>query len=85
MKKLALTLAVLGTTAAAMADQAVVIKDTRSGTSMSGTPASDVLLTRIGQTCTLTEYRRSTDKPNEVALPVVNTRDFRCDVQGNPV
>lgn len=54
MKKLVLSLALASIVTAAMADQAVVIKDTRSGTSLFGAPAAGELLTRQGQLCMLT-------------------------------
>jgi hypothetical protein len=84
MQKVALLLALASLVTAAMAAEPVVIKDTRSGTTVGGAPASGVLLTRLGQTCMLTEYKRSTNNPNEMALPVVDHREFRCDAQGNP-
>ncbi len=84
VKKVALMLALASTATVAMAVEPVVIKDTRSGMSIDGTPASGVLLVRQGDACSLTEYNRSTDKPNEVALPVVDHRVFRCNAQGNP-
>lgn len=85
MKKVTLLLALASVAIAAMAGEPVVIKNTRSGTSIEGAPASGVLLTRQGDACSLTEYKRSTDKPNQVALPVVAHRLYRCDAQGNPV
>jgi hypothetical protein len=85
MKKIALLLALASMIGSATASEVVVVKDTRSGASLSGAPASGVLLTRLGQVCSLTEYKRSTDKPNEVAVPVVESRDFKCDAQGNPI
>ncbi|MEW6343068.1 MAG: hypothetical protein AB1704_20595 [Pseudomonadota bacterium] len=85
MKKVTLLLALASVVATAMAAQLVVIKDTRSGVSVGGAPASGVLLTRLGQTCMLTEYKRSTDNANEMAVPVVDHREFRCDAQGDPV
>jgi hypothetical protein len=84
MGKVALLLALANLVGNAMANELVVIKDTRSGTSIGGAPASGVLLTRQGDACSLTEYKRSTDKANEVALPVVDHRIFRCDAEGNP-
>jgi hypothetical protein len=85
MKKMTFLLALASVATAAMAGEAVVIKDTRSGTSINGAPASGVLLMRQGDACSLTEYKHSTDKPNQVALPVVAHRMYRCDAQGNPV
>lgn len=85
MKKVALLLALASVVTTAMAVEPVAIKDTRSGTSIGGAPASGVLLTRQSDACSLIEYKRSTDKPTEVALPVVQHRVFRCDTQGNPV
>ncbi|MDN7466238.1 hypothetical protein [Burkholderia gladioli] len=83
MKKVASLLALVSVATIATAVEPVVIKDTRSGTSIDGAPGSGVLLTRQGDACSLTEYKRSTDKSNEVALPVVDHRIFRCDAQGN--
>jgi hypothetical protein len=85
MKKVAFLLALASVVTNAMAVEPVVIKDTRSGTSIDGAPASGVVLTRQGDACSLTEYKRSTDKPNRVALPVIEHRMFHCDAQGNPV
>ncbi|MGY6251829.1 hypothetical protein ACXIVK_00095 [Paraburkholderia caledonica] len=85
MKKLVLMIAGLSVTAAAVAGEAVVLKDTRSGTSVGGAPASGVLLTRTGQTCRSTEYKRSSADSNKVALPIVVTREFPCDARGKPI
>lgn len=85
MKKLVLSLALASIVTAAMADQAVVIKDTRSGTSLFGAPAAGELLTRQGQLCMLTEYKHTTDDPDKVALPVVEHSEFQCDAQGNRI
>lgn len=85
MMKLTLLLALATVMTAAMAQEPAVVKDTRSGTSLDGAPATGVLLTRAGQTCSLTEYKQSTTNPNETALPVVEHREFACDVHGNPV
>lgn len=85
MKKLVLSLALASMVTAAMADQAVVIKDTRSGQSLFGAPASGELLTRQGQLCMLTEYKRTTADPDKVALPVVEHSEFQCDAQGNRI
>jgi len=85
MKKVALLLALASIVTVAMAGEPVVIKDTRSGTSVGGAPVSGVLLTRLGQTCMLTEYMQSTNNPNEMAMPVIDHREFPCDAQGNQV
>lgn len=66
MKKRILMLALASVASVAMAGKPVVIKDTRAGTSISGGPASGVLLTREGDACSLTEYKHSPDKPNRV-------------------
>jgi hypothetical protein len=85
MKKAALLLALASVVTAAMAAEPAVIQDTRSGSSVGGAPASGVLLTRLGQTCMFTEYKRLTNNPNQMAQPVVDHREFPCDAQGNPV
>ncbi|WP_176000250.1 hypothetical protein [Burkholderia vietnamiensis] len=85
MKKLVLSLALTSIVTAAMADQAVVIKDTRSGTSHFGAPAAGELLTQQGQFCMLTEYKRTTDDPDKIALPIVDQSEFQCDAQGNRI
>lgn len=85
MKKVILLLALISVATLAIAGEPVVIKDTRAGTSIGGAPASGVLLTRQGDACSLTEYKRTSTKPNEVALPVVVHRMYRCDAQGNSV
>lgn len=85
MKKRILMLALASVASVAMAGKPVVIKDTRAGTSISGGPASGVLLTREGDACSLTEYKHSPDKPNRVVLPVIVHRMYPCDARGNPV
>ncbi len=85
MKKLVLSLALTGIVTAAMADQAVVIKDTRSGKSLFGAPAAGELLTRQGQFCMLTEYKHTTDDPGKIALPFVDHSEFQCDAQGDRI
>jgi len=57
-------------------DQMVVIKyTTRSG-------SVGAVLTRLRQSCTLTEYKSSKDNPNAMAVPFVETSQFPCDAQG---
>lgn len=85
MKKITVLLALASVVTVAMADEAVVIKDTRSGVSGGGAVASGVLLTRQDGTCVRTEYTRSTDSPNQVSVPVVKHDMFPCDAQGNRV
>ena len=85
MKKLILLLALASVVTGAVADEPRVIKDTRSGASMGGAPASGQLLLRLGQICSLTEYKRSTNNPNEMSMPVVDHREFPCDTTGKEI
>jgi len=85
MKQIAVLLALVSVITAAMAAEPVVIRDTRSGTSAGGAPGSGSLLTRLGKTCTLTEYKRSSNNPNKVSLPIVVHQEFPCDVRGNSI
>lgn len=85
MKRVAFSLALASIVTTAMADQAVVIKDTRSGQSLFGAPASGELLSRQGQFCMLTEYKHTTDDPGKIALPVVEHSEFQCDAEGNRI
>jgi len=57
-------------------DQRVVIKDTTHSGS------AGVVLTRLGQSCTLTEYKSQKENPNAMAVPVVENSQFPCDAQG---
>jgi hypothetical protein len=85
LKKVALLVALASVATVAMADESVVIKDTRAGVSVGGAAASGVLLTRQDGTCMRTEYTRSSDSPNEVSVPVVKHDMFPCDALGNRV
>lgn len=65
----------------AHADEAVVIKDTRS-VNTAGVPYQGEVLTRSGTLCEDTKYRHTT---GGVELPVVDRRTFECNPDGTEI
>ena len=80
-KTVAAMLVLAGASTIAMAGDAVVLKDTRTGPGyFDGVPGSGELLTRQDGMCVQQTYRR--EKSQAIAMPVVERHVYPCDETG---